>query len=243
MSRHHPSREHAKADSDHDSDELNMLPVLFLALVFILFVVPVSGTMPYANELLRFGLTAVLVSGAIIARHRRLLFSAGLITVIIAAPLCWLAMFVDHPAIFIASCVVNCGFFVAMAVVILLSVVRKHVATVSSIFGAISSYLLLGLAWAVLYWGIEHASDGAFSVARPGTAITLEGATDQVEELSQFIYFSFVTMSTLGYGDITPQTPLTQTLTWMQSVSGQFYIAVLVAWLVSEIPRQRKHAP
>lgn len=242
MPKHHPTREHARANRDTNFDELNTLPILFLALVIILFVVPVAGNLPYASELLRFGLTVVLISGAIIARHRRVLFAAGLITIVIATPLSWAAMFVEHPAIFITSCVVNCGIFVAMAVLILIAVVRKHVATVSSIFGAISSYLLLGLAWAVLYWGIEHASDGAFTVARPGAATTLDGATDQVEELSQFIYFSFVTMSTLGYGDITPQTPLTQTLTWMQSVSGQFYIAVLVAWLVSEIPRQRDTA-
>jgi len=49
-------------------------------------------------------------------------------------------------------------------------------------------------------------------------------------------------MSTLGYGDMTPETTVVQTLTWMQSVSGQFYIAVLVAWLVSEIPRRQTYS-
>jgi len=43
-------------------------------------------------------------------------------------------------------------------------------------------------------------------------------------------------MSTLGYGDIVPETPPAQTLTWMQSVMGQFYLAVLVAWIVSVVP-------
>ena len=57
--------------------------------------------------------------------------------------------------------------------------------------------------------------------------------TTEVAEFSQFVYFSFVTMSTLGYGDITPQNSVAKTLTWMQSVTGQFYIAVLVAWMVS----------
>jgi hypothetical protein len=56
---------------------------------------------------------------------------------------------------------------------------------------------------------------------------------------SQFVYFSFVTMSTLGYGDLVPQAPLVQTFSWMQSVMGQFYMAVMVAWLVSEMPRRR----
>jgi hypothetical protein len=59
----------------------------------------------------------------------------------------------------------------------------------------------------------------------------------EVAEFSQFVYFSFVTMSMLGYGEIIPQGPVAQTLAWMQSVTGQFYIAVLVAWLVGEIPK------
>jgi hypothetical protein len=60
-------------------------------------------------------------------------------------------------------------------------------------------------------------------------------------EKSQMIYFSFVTMSTLGYGDITPRTPLAQTVTWMQAVTGQFYLVILIARLVNELPRQHKH--
>lgn len=62
-------------------------------------------------------------------------------------------------------------------------------------------------------------------------------AAGAITPYSQVAYFSFVTMSTLGYGDIVPETPLAQTLTWMQSVMGQFYLAVLVAWIVSAVPR------
>ena len=115
-----------------------------------------------------------------------------------------------------------------MAVLILITVIQRHMATVHSIFGAISAYLLLGLAWAVVYWGIAHVDKGAFAI---GDKVTDAGG------FSQSVYFSFVTMSTLGYGDITPQTSATQTLTWMQSVTGQFYIAVLVAWMVGAIAR------
>ena len=54
---------------------------------------------------------------------------------------------------------------------------------------------------------------------------------------SEFIYFSFVTMATLGYGDITPLGRVPRTLAWIQSVTGQFYVAVVIAWLVSALPR------
>ena len=74
------------------------------------------------------------------------------------------------------------------------------------------------------------------------TESILPGVRMQVTSFSQMVYFSFVTMSTLGYGDITPRSPVAQTFAWMQSVAGQFYIAVLVAWMVSEIPRRRSSA-
>jgi hypothetical protein len=148
-------------------------------------------------------------------------------------------MFLDRPYIFAFSCVLESLFFFAMAIVIIVSVIRKHLATVHSIYGAISAYLLLGLAWAVLYWGLNHVSEEALVLTVRNRGATAQESTAEVAVFSQFIYFSFVTMSTLGYGDITPRTPLAQTITWMQSVTGQFYIAVLVAWLVSEIPRRR----
>jgi voltage-gated potassium channel Kch len=45
-------------------------------------------------------------------------------------------------------------------------------------------------------------------------------------------YFSFITLATVGYGDVTPATPLTRTLAWLEAITGQFYLAVLVAGLV-----------
>jgi hypothetical protein len=54
------------------------------------------------------------------------------------------------------------------------------------------------------------------------------------------VYYSFVTMTTLGYGDITPRTPMAQTVTWMQAVAGQLFVAVLIARLVTELPRSTR---
>ena len=75
----------------------------------------------------------------------------------------------------------------------------------------------------------------AFQFDNPLTAPL--GVTNAMRtSFSQVIYFSFVTMSTLGYGDIVPCVPLALTLTWTQSVIGQFYLAVLVARLVGVLP-------
>jgi len=98
-------------------------------------------------------------------------------------------------------------------------------------------YLLLGLSWAQLYWATERMDHESLSFASRA-AIEEPEDSESIAPFSEVVYFSFVTMSTLGYGDIVPETPLARTLAWMQSVLGQFYLAVLVAWLVSAIPRR-----
>ena len=214
------------------------LVYLLISLVFILLIVPVIEQRPFATGLLRLGLTAVLVSAAIATKRRKAILVLGLCVAFVAAPVSWATMFVEQPALFLFSCVLEGVFFATMAVLILITVVRRHLATVHSIFGAISAYLLLGLAWAVVYWGIDHVDSSALQLSsRRASAVVIGETTTEVSEFSQFVYFSFVTMSTLGYGEITPQSPVAQSLTWMQSVTGQFYMAVLVAWMVSVIPR------
>jgi hypothetical protein len=90
--------------------------------------------------------------------------------------------------------------------------------------GAVCVYLLLGVIWALLYTLVDLVSPGSFSGFRP------------VEDLgwdSEWLYLSFVTMTTLGYGDVLPVSATARGLAYMQAVVGQFYIAILVAGLVS----------
>ena len=98
-----------------------------------------------------------------------------------------------------------------------------------SILGAVCGYLFLGLAWAVLYAMIEGFRPGSFEIS-PKLVTGGEVARPLPHVLT---YFSFVTLTTVGYGDINPVSPATRTLAWMEAVTGQFYLAVIVAGLVS----------
>jgi voltage-gated potassium channel len=216
------------------------LAVLMLALVIILIVVPITESLPFATWLLRIGISAALISAAVATRRRRELMWIGLFIAAVAAPLSWVTLFYDQPYLFLFSCVLDSLFFVLMAVLIIIAVIRKHLATIHSIFGAISAYLLLGLGWAILYWGLDNIGERSLLGNTSLSGAGENGSAGEISLLSDCIYFSFVTMSTLGFGDITPVTPIAQTLAWTQSVVGQFYMAVLVAWLVSEIPRNHR---
>ena len=93
----------------------------------------------------------------------------------------------------------------------------------NKIVGAVCIYLLLGLIWAILFLLLHTLSPGSF---RGLSAAPLH------LQLSEFISYSFVTLTTLGYGDVTPVQPVARTLAYMEAVFGQFYIAILIASLV-----------
>lgn len=94
----------------------------------------------------------------------------------------------------------------------------------NQIIGAICVYLLAAYLWAILYTVIELALPGSFAGVAGGS--TTGGL------FAELTYFSFVTIASLGYGEITPLLPIARTLAMLEAVFGQFYIAVLVASLV-----------
>ena len=93
----------------------------------------------------------------------------------------------------------------------------------NKIVGAICIYLLLGLIWAILYVFIAEVIPGAFN----GIA-----QAPWIDNFATAIYFSFVTITTLGYGDISPAMPLARFLVFMEAIVGVFYMAILVASLI-----------
>jgi voltage-gated potassium channel len=87
------------------------------------------------------------------------------------------------------------------------------------LFAALSAYLLAGIYFGLLYWALEQIRSGMFS----GSNFSRSAA----------IYFSFVTLATLGYGDFVPRTDVARGLAVVEGVGGQLFLAVLVARLVS----------
>lgn len=106
------------------------------------------------------------------------------------------------------------------------------------IYAAMSAYLLLGVAWSFFYALVENITPGAFDF---GSLIAHVESGAPHGELRLFSYYSLVTLSTLGYGDITPVTPLARSLSAMEAVTGQLFIAVLPARLVGLHIAQKKN--
>ncbi|MBM7036904.1 potassium channel family protein [Vibrio ulleungensis] len=101
----------------------------------------------------------------------------------------------------------------------------------NQIIGSICIYLMIGLVWSFVYLFLLESFNGGFS-----------GLENQhwLDNLSSVIYYSFITLTTVGYGEITPTLPITRFFAYMQSLTGSFYLAILVASLVSTGLEQRK---
>jgi hypothetical protein len=92
-------------------------------------------------------------------------------------------------------------------------------------------YLFVGLGWAVCYALIERFQPQSFKLSD-----SLVELGDRSQTLPHLLtYYSFVTLTTVGYGDVTPISPAARTLAWMEAITGQFYLGVIVAGLVSII--------
>ncbi len=128
-------------------------------------------------------------------------------------------------AVFHCSIVVFLAFAVA---VILREIFRKRVISGDDVVGALCGYLLGGLVWAHVYSLTYVLAPEAFSV-RPEIAWRL---SQWHSRRALFDYLSFTTLTSLGYSDISPAAPPVYSITWLEVIFGQFYMAVVVAQLV-----------
>jgi hypothetical protein len=132
------------------------------------------------------------------------------------------------------SYVVAAGFMAVIVVRLYTSIIRGSRINGDTVMGAICVYLLIGYTWAYLYALVELVEPGSFgfpAYAQPGPGTPPEFT---------FGYYSFVTLTTLGYGDITPITPRARTLSWLEAVAGVSYMATVIAFLVSQITVDRE---
>jgi hypothetical protein len=119
--------------------------------------------------------------------------------------------------------------FLALAVSVILShLFERRAVNVDDILGTLCGYLLAAMAWANAYATIELLVPGAFDVAGPIKPAL--GLWHERESL--FLYFSLTTLTTIGYGDVTPVASAARSAAALEGVFGQFYIAVVVAQLV-----------
>ena len=160
------------------------------------------------------------------AKHRRIL---GWMLAIAAGVGRIATIFVPNPMLDVAVTVSWLLFVVFIAGSQLRSVLRQREVTAQTICMAVSVYLLFGFAWALLYAIIYQRHPEAFSGIVTGAQVR---STEFQHLFPIFGYFSLTTLSTIGFGDITPLTLQARYAAVAEGIAGQFYLAILVARLV-----------
>jgi hypothetical protein len=123
----------------------------------------------------------------------------------------------------------NAVFFVFLIWNLLRDLLKGDRSTSERVFGALMAYLCIGVVFALIYAHAFYRDPGCFRI--PADLIP-EGPYTEAMMMPVFTYFSFVTMTTLGYGDFVPLTEHTRSLAWIEAMIGQLYLAVMVGGLV-----------
>jgi voltage-gated potassium channel len=106
--------------------------------------------------------------------------------------------------------------------VVLHSLLTAKRVYVDEVVGTLNIYLLIGYTWSYIYVLLEICRPGSFRMSELGERLS-----------TQLIYFSFITLTTVGFGDTSPATPVAQALVILEAIFGQYFVAVVVAYLVS----------
>ena len=202
--------------------------LLLLALIMLFILRPFLEGFFKVSFILDLFLSFVLFSGVFAVCQNKLHLIISTVIASLSFGVWWRLYFTVNPALEFLSAIMGIIFFFHIAITIFVDIFRKKEATINVILGAMCAYFMIGFGWGFIYRLVELITPGSFQIA------TVNEIT-----FSDYSYYSFVTLTTLGYGDITPLTHVTQMLSVFEAAIGQFYLAVLIAGLVGKYIAQK----
>jgi voltage-gated potassium channel len=199
---------------------------LLIALAALLICAPFVEELEGGRLILSVLFSLLLVAAVFAVADRKRTFTIALILAVPAITARWVSYFrpdLVHPAVFLVCSLVLLAFVIGH---LLHFILRAPIVTVEVLCASLAAYLMLGLVWTVAYWLVDQLT--------PGGAFSFN-TNRSVESMNGFngIYFSFITLSTVGYGDITPVSRAARWLAALEAMTGLLYVAVLIARLVS----------
>jgi len=206
---------------------------LLLALIALLVALPALTSGHTSQLWLTAVLTLVLIAGPLSLSHTPLPFYVSLALGCIMVGARWIHLEVEDRWIKELRDAGTVLFFLLLSVLIFYEfLLRNRRVTSQTLIAAINAYLCIGIMYAFGYsYLIEHQPDA------------FQGDLLATPTFDVCVYLSFVTMTTLGYGDITPHTGFAAVVTWTQAVVGQLYIALTIARVVGTMASQEPGPP
>jgi voltage-gated potassium channel Kch len=217
-----------------DDRSLSIMLVLLFLTVFVFY--PLTGLGLLSNLYLHVAASLILVIGVLmILKHGRIAIFASIFAGL-SIVMRWSDYGLHNPTLFFLHALLTTTSFIIFAILILFRVFRSGPVNIHRIQGAVIVYLFLGLIWAAFYQLVMLKIPNAFSL-KP-----------QAENLlaiqHELVYFSFSTLTTVGYGDITAINPIARSLAVAEALIGQLFPAILIARLVAmELEYKKERSP
>ena len=202
--------------------------ILLICLLLIIFFYPtLSKQRLLARDII---FTAIIFSGTyslnFSKKTRNILIVSGIITIVLT----WIYYFFDKAILGLLSFLSFFSFNMFITVFMVRHIARSQQVTLTIIMNSINGYLMIGILGAVLLAIAEAMQKFFFHINT--AAINFSGNT--AIGFHDYLYFSFVTLTTLGYGDVTPASAFAKSLTIVIAIVGQLYLTILIAILVGK---------
>jgi hypothetical protein len=202
-----------------------------VALVSNIAIYPFFGERIIGGFVFRIFSILILFSSLIALSQKKRIFIISIVLGVLSIIAQWNHLVYELPGDLISRLVFNLIFVVFVTAMILGDMLKGQKVTTDSIYGGICVYLFLGYAWALLYGLVEVVHPGSFNVPAVGPGNPIR--------MFDYFYFSYVTLTTLGYGDITPVSTYARSLAVLEAMTGVLYIAVFIARLIGMVQRDR----
>ena len=208
---------------------MRKLRFLFLFVITLLFCLITAlnaelGPPKFSNFIFAVIFVASLL---VIGEKEKRFFSWLIILGIIQLVQITLSIWITHVAFVAFEAILGMCFFLLLTVVCLRLTLNDKTISVTTLFGSLSSYLFIGLAFAYLYVAIYALYPQSFSGLKPYVEV-------------RAIYYSFITLTTVGFGDVVSVSPIMQTIAWIEALCGQAYMAIFISQLVGRYAAEKK---
>lgn len=208
-----------------------------LVLLFLLFVFRPHGLQVSYITIWHLFFTGVLLAAIFNCHHKPRVKTAALVLGVPTLIINWSSLFIPNPTLFLYAMIASLIFLI-FSIFSLLNRVLLGRVTPDILRGTICVYFMIGFAFALIYSLLELFHPGSFK----GIPIEPPPFFTHGHYHAEMVYFSFVTLIAIGYGDIIVSTNLTQIAAICEALIGQFYLAILVARIVSAYARRAQRA-
>ncbi len=205
----------------------NLNIFLLLSILGLFFINPflqdITGR-AYSRTIL---FTIIFLSSAVAVRVKRLFTIALLLSAYV-----WLELlFFDTADKYDLSFFIIIIYFIFILIRLIIQIIKTKYINAETIMESINIYLLIGTVGAIVLNLVNHFIPGSISAIPPSTT-----------NFHEYLYFSFVSLTTLGYGDISPTLPLAKSIVVVLAIIGQFYFAIIMAFLISKMFSQKQNS-